>query len=148
MTVQQGPDTLYLYNSAHIRQTLLHKSPMYPSAGRRRYLKGAVHIVLQCVAVCCSVLRCVAVCCSVLYPQEDAVILRVLCRQLHAHVVLPCVAVCCSVLQRAAVCCSVLQCVAVCCSVTQHVVGKTATRNIFCGGKLAGKRTLGSTLGE
>ena len=34
-------------------------------------------LVLQCVAVCCSVLQCVAVCCSVLQ----------------------CVAVCCSVLQ-------------------------------------------------
>jgi len=35
------------------------------------------YIVLQCVAVCCSVLQCVAVCCSVLQ----------------------CVAVCCNVLQ-------------------------------------------------
>jgi len=34
-------------------------------------------VMLQCVAVCCSVLQCVAVCCSVLQ----------------------CVAVCCSVLQ-------------------------------------------------
>ena len=37
----------------------------------------AYGIVLQCVAVCCSVLQCVAVCCSVLQ----------------------CVAVCCSVLR-------------------------------------------------
>jgi len=40
---------------------------------------AGVSVVLQCVAVCCSLLRCVA-----------------------------CVAVCCSVLQCVAVCCSVL----------------------------------------
>jgi len=39
-------------------------------------------VLLQCVAVCCSVLQCVAVCCSVLQ----------------------CAAVCCSVLQCIAVC--------------------------------------------
>ena len=44
--------------------------------------KPSTHIVLQCVAVCCSVLQCVAVCCSVL--QCVAVRFRV------------CVAVCCS----------------------------------------------------
>jgi len=38
---------------------------------------GRSNVLLQCVAVCCSVLQCVAVCCSVLQ----------------------CVAVCCSVLQ-------------------------------------------------
>ena len=63
-----------------------------------------ISIVLQFVAVCCSVLQCVAVCCSVLQ----------------------CVAVCCSVLQCVAACCSVLlyhpiethtRCVAVCCIV-------------------------------
>jgi len=43
----------------------------------RRSSNRNAHIVLQCVAVCCSVLQCVAVCCSVLQ----------------------CVAVCCSVLQ-------------------------------------------------
>ena len=42
-------------------------------------------VVLQCVAVCCSVLQFVAVCCSVLQ----------------------CAAVCCSGLQCVAVCCSV-----------------------------------------
>ena len=51
-------------------------------------------VVLQCVAMRCSVLQCVAVCCSVL----------------------ECIAMCCSVLLCAAVCCSVLQCVAVRCS--------------------------------
>jgi len=70
----------------------------------------SVRIVLQCVAVCCSVVQCVAVCCSVLQ----------------------CVAVCCSVLQCVAavmsVTCpslvrSVLQCVAGCCSVLQCVAG-------------------------
>jgi len=46
-------------------------------------------VLLQCVAVCCSVLKCVAV-----WFQED-----LMC--------------CCSVLQCVAVYCSVLQCVAV-----------------------------------
>jgi len=47
-----------------------------------------IRVLLQCVAVCCSVLQCAAVCCSVLQ----------------------CAAVCCSVLQCVAVCCGVLQC--------------------------------------
>ena len=81
-----------------------------------------IRMVLQCVAVCCSVLQCAAVCCSVVQ----------------------CVALCCSVLQCVVVCmtslhvrvllmpsritycplprvgtsvavhCSVLQCIAVC----------------------------------
>jgi len=50
-------------------------------------VQHSTHLVLQSVAVCCSVLQCVAVCCSVLQ----------------------CVAVCCSVLQCVAECCSVLQ---------------------------------------
>ena len=49
-------------------------------------------LVLQCVAVCCSVLQCVAVCCNVLQ----------------------CVAVCSHLLECVGVCCSVLQCAAVC----------------------------------
>jgi len=79
-------------------------------------------VVLQSVAVCCSVLQSVAVWCSVLQ----------------------CVAVCCMrslytmhlvfnasewsqdlrgvVLQGAAVCCSVLQCVAVCCVRSLHTM--------------------------
>jgi len=52
-------------------------------------------ILLQCVAVCCSVLQCVAVTCSVLQ----------------------CAAVSCRELQWVAVFCSVLQWVAVCCNV-------------------------------
>ena len=55
-------------------------------------------LVLQCVAVCCSVLQCVAECCSVM--QCDAVL--------------------CSVVQCVAVRCSVLQCIAACCSVLQR----------------------------
>ena len=105
-------------------------------------------VVLQCVAVCCSVLQCVTRClsCSVL-----------LCVAMYCSV-LQCVAVCWSVwltvqevltsdkhtdllplqpialfdphyrwhqcysmLQSVAVCCSALQCVAVCCSVLQCV---------------------------
>jgi len=54
-----------------------------------------VAIVLQRVAVRCSVLQCVAACCSVLQ----------------------CVAVCCSVLHRVAVCYNVVPCIVVCCSV-------------------------------
>ena len=46
-------------------------------------------VLLQCVAVCCSVLQCVVVCCSVLQ----------------------CVSVCHTVLQYVVVCCSMLQCV-------------------------------------
>jgi len=61
------------------------------------FLKGADSedvewLVLQCVAVCCSVLQCVAVCCNVMMTA----------RMLNG------------------VCCSVLQCVAVCCSVFQR----------------------------
>ena len=85
-----------------------------------------VGIVLQCVAVCCSVLQYVAVCCSVL--QCVAVCCSVLhcvavrCSVLHSKtcksrrksycIVLQCAAVCCSVLQYVAVCCRVLKCVA------------------------------------
>jgi len=52
-------------------------------------------IVLQCVALCCSVFHCVAVC----------------------FIVLQCVALCCSVFHRVAVCLIVLRCVSLCCSV-------------------------------
>jgi len=55
-------------------------------------------LVLQCVAVCCSVLQCVAV-----YRKIDISFFAVYC----------------SVLQCVAVCCSVLHCVAVCCSVSR-----------------------------
>ena len=48
------------------------------------------YIVLQCIALCCSVVHCVAVC----------------------YIVLQCVTLCCSVLHRVAVCYIVLQCVA------------------------------------
>ena len=65
-------------------------------------------VVLQCVAVCCSVLQCVAVCCSVL--QRVAVNYMCVCCSVVCHVkgrrlmlVLQCVAVCCSVLQCVAV---------------------------------------------
>jgi len=74
--------------------------------------------VLQCVEVCCSVLQCVALCCSVL---QCVAVRRVLQLAAVCCSVLQCVAVCCSVLQCAAVCCSVLQCVAVCCSALQCV---------------------------
>jgi len=72
-------------------------------------LRHPVHdmIVLQCVAVCCSVLQCVAVYC----------------------IVLQCAAVDCSAFQCAAVCCSVLQCVAVCCSVLQCVAVRCSANN-------------------
>ena len=58
----------------------------------------AGRLVLQCVAVFCSVLQCFAVCCSAL--QCVAVYCSVLL-QLH------CVAVSCSVLQCLAVSCTV-----------------------------------------
>ena len=53
------------------------------TAGVMKVQLPASFLVLQCVAVCCSVLQCVAVCCSALQ----------------------CVAVSCSVLQCVAVCC-------------------------------------------
>jgi len=43
--------------------------------------KEACHLVLQCVAVCCSVLQCVAVCCSVL----QCVAIRIFCRKEACH---------------------------------------------------------------
>ena len=60
---------------------------------------SALHCVVQCGAVWCSVVQCGAV----------------------FRCVLQCVVVCCSVLQCVAVRCSVVQCVAVCCSVLQCV---------------------------
>ena len=81
-------------------------------------------MVLQCVAVCCSVLQCVAVCCSVLQC------VAVCCSALH------CVAVCCSVLQCVAVCCTVLQCVAVCCRY-RPAHGFVMTFNVCCANKRA-----------
>ena len=61
-----------------------------PMAHANMYEKKP-QLMLQYVAVCCSVFQYVAVCCSVLQY----------------------IAVCCSMLQYVAVCCSVLQCVAV-----------------------------------
>jgi len=51
-------------------------------------LSDSTGIVLQCVAVCCSVLQCVAVCCIILAA----------CLSDSTGIVLQCVAVCCSVL--------------------------------------------------
>ena len=65
----------------------------------------SVCVLLQCVAVCCSVLHCAT-------PPLD---FKCVCVLLQCVVV--CVAVCSSVMQCAAACCSVLQCVAACCSV-------------------------------
>ena len=93
-------------------------------------------VVLQCVAVCCSVVRllrcivhcqhccsalqCVAVCCRVqdYYVASctgGAVVVSCCVLQGVAvrRRVLQCVAVCCSVLQCGVLCCSVLQCAAV-----------------------------------
>ena len=70
-------------------------------------------IVMQCVAVSCSVLQCGALCCSVLQ----------------------CLAVSCSVLQCLAVCYSVVHCVAVSCSALQclvHEVSPCATHLVQC----------------
>jgi len=69
------------------------------------------NIVLQCVAVCCSVLQSNKSC--HLYEVDIS----------HRHTMTGrFAAACCSVLQ-CAVCCSVLQCVAVCCTVLQCVAG-------------------------
>ena len=86
-----------------------------PSAScvRRRGTHSDVsYIVLQCVAVCCSVLQCVAVWCSVVQCVAVCCSGTVCCSALQ------CDAVCCSALQCDAVCCSALQCDVVCCSVS------------------------------
>jgi len=91
-----------------------------------------VSLVLQCVAVRCSVLQYVAWCCSVL--QCVAVCFSVLqcvvvfCTALHCIAVC---CVCCSVLQRVATCCSVLQRIAACCSVLQCEAYFTRVRATF-----------------
>ena len=72
-------------------------------------------IVLQYVAVYCSVIQFDAVWCS------NSTRLAQIFRGYVCYSVLQCVAVYCSVLQCVAVCCSVLQCVAVCCGVLQRV---------------------------
>jgi len=65
------------------------------------------HIVLRCVAMCCSVVLCVAVCCCALqcvavdYPDVSSVIQVGL--PADKAQISKCVAVCCSVLQCVAV---------------------------------------------
>jgi len=77
--------------------------------GHTQFLLWIVFIVMQCVAVCCSVLQCVAVCCSVnLRGTRET---RNFCYGSSS--------ICCSVMQCVTVCCSVLQCVAECCRVLQ-----------------------------
>jgi len=76
----------------------------------RRYILTVPWLMLQCVAVCCSVLQCVAVCCRVLqrvavcsiYNWDTTTYPR-LCIDTF---LLPHDS-CCSVLQHVAVCCSV-----------------------------------------
>jgi len=93
-------------------------------------------VLLQCVAVCCSVLQWVAVGCNVL---QCVAVCRSVLQCSHelcccSESVLECVGACCSVLQSIAVCCSVLQCahelaasvlqkfcLIVCCSLVQSV---------------------------
>jgi len=98
---------------------------------RARQLARMVDVMLQCVAVCCSVLQCFAVCCSTLKCVAacgcDCGAIG-LCRRGQANsrdCALQCVVVCCSVLQCVAVCCRGLQCVTVCCSMWQYVA-------VFC----------------
>ena len=79
-------------------------------------------LVLQCVAVCCSVLRYAT-------PRVQKELFCASCAVAVCCSVLQCVAVCCSVLryatprvQKELFCArSLLQCVAVCCSVMQCV---------------------------
>jgi len=82
-----------------------------------------VAVVLQCVAVCCSVLQCAAVCCSILQcvDVQYVAVRRPGDKMQRELALLQCVAVCYSVLQCIAVCCCVLPCAAVCCSVLQCV---------------------------
>ena len=72
-------------------------------------LMGAV--VLQCVAVCCSVLQCVAACCSVSHKKFTYGEASYGRRKTGCASDWRC---------RVAVCCSALQCVAVRCSVLQR----------------------------
>jgi len=75
-------------------------------------------VLLQCVAVCCSVLQCVAVCCSVFQCVNDTRGLVV------TFVLLQCVLLCAlqCVAECVAVCCSVLQCVLQCVTVRSPVL--------------------------
>jgi len=78
---------------------------------RIRHLTILIKLLLQYVAVCCSVLQCVAVCYlgSIVCdrdPQDTT----------FDYSYTSFIALCCSVLQCVAVCCSVVQCIAVYCS--------------------------------
>jgi len=108
-------------------QTLLHTATQCSTlcrfnANQIKCMPMDMLIVLQCVAVCCSVLQCVAVCCSVLQcVAVCCIVLQCIANQMKCLTMNSSmnssVAVCRSVSQCVAVCCSVLQCVAVCCSV-------------------------------
>ena len=50
-----------------------------------RLKHSASKIMLQCVAVCCSVLQCVAVCCSVLQWDTVRVCVMTYSRVCHTH---------------------------------------------------------------
>ena len=72
-------------------------------------------IVLQCVAVFCSVSQCVAVCSFICtYISVCVCVCVCICASCFPILPLPtryyCVAVCCSALQCVALCCSALQC--------------------------------------
>jgi len=79
--------------------------------------------VVQCGAVLCSMLQCVAVHyvrCSGFHPRSIRMTV-LLSRSICFRGVSLCVAVCYNVFQCVSVCFSVLQCVAMCCSVLQCV---------------------------
>jgi len=81
-------------------------------------------MLLQCVALWCSVLRCVAVGCSLLHRVAMRTV-----PTLYCSVLLQCVvAVCCVVLR----CVQVLQWVAVCCIVLQGVKGPHYIAVCYC----------------
>jgi len=88
----------------------------------------ATYVLLQCVAVFCSMLQRVAVCCSALvrcsvFSRRCSVLQYVAVRRSALQIVdTPAGDSCQHVLQCFAMCCSVLQCVAVCCSVLQCVL--------------------------
>jgi len=68
----------------------------------------------------CIMLQCVAVCCSLLKKTKSSLPSHcVASESIRACCIVTTVR--CSVLQCVAVCCSVLQCVAVCCSVLQFI---------------------------
>jgi len=90
-------------------------------------------VVLQCVAVCCSVSQCVAVRMQIARKKSGSSF-TICCLREMRHV-LQCIVICCRVLQCVSVC---FQCVAVCCGVLQCVC-RYRTRKAGIASRLAAR---------